>query len=72
MQFNLKKSSMMWFSVRSQNNGAQPQILIDNVPLSQITKQKYLGVTFDNKLSWSSHVAATCKSMAYYLYQVYC
>ena len=41
----------MWFSVRSRNNGARPQILIDNVPLSQVTKQKYLGVTFDNKLS---------------------
>ena len=53
------KSSVIWFSVRSRNNGAQPQILIDNVPLSQVTKQKYLGVTFDNKLSWSSHVAAT-------------
>ena len=70
MQFNLKKSSVMWFSVRSRYNGAQPQILIDNVPLSQVTKQKYLGVTFDNKLNWSSHVAATCRSMAYYLYQI--
>ena len=66
----LKKSSVMWFSVRSRNNDAQPQILIDNVPLSQVTKQKYLGVIFDNKLNWSSHVAATCRSMAYYLYQI--
>ena len=70
MQFNLKKCSVIWFSVRSRNNSAHPQILIDNVPLSQVTKQKYLGVTFDDKLNWSSHVAATCRSMAYYLYQI--
>ena len=71
MQFNLNKSSVMWFSARSQNTGAQPQILIDNVPLSSVIKQKYLGVIFDNKLNWSPHVAATCRSMAYYLYQIH-
>ena len=71
MQFNLKKSSVMWFSARSQNTGAQPQILIDNVPLSSVIKQKYMGVTFGNMLNWSPHVAAACRSMAYYLYQIH-
>ena len=29
-----------------------------------------VGVVFDSKLTWSSHVATVCKSMAYYLYLI--
>ena len=67
MQFNIKKSSVMWFSTKSI---VQPQVLIDETPLSQVDKQKYLGVVFDSKLTWSSHLAAVCKSMIYYLYLI--
>ena len=70
MQFNIKKSSVMWFSTKSCNAVVQPQVLIDGTPLSEVDKQKYLGVVFDSKLTWSSHVAAVCKSMAYYLYLI--
>ena len=44
MQFNIKKSSVMWFSTKSCNAVVQPQVLIDETPLSQANKQKYLGV----------------------------
>ena len=60
----------MWFPVGSKHNDAQPQILIDNHRLSRVTKQKYLGVIFDEKLNWSSHVAAICKRMTFCLYQI--
>ena len=70
MQFNIKKSSVMWFSTKSCSNVVQPQVFIDETPFSQVDKQKYLGVTFDSRLTWSSHVAAVCKSMAYYLYLI--
>ena len=33
MQFNIKKSSVMWFSTKSRNAGVQPQVLIDETPL---------------------------------------
>ena len=58
MHFNLKKSNVMWFSAHesSKHADAQPQILIDDHPLSRVAKQKYLGVIFDKKLNWSSHV----------------
>ena len=52
MQFNIKKSSVMWFSTKSCNAVLQPQVLIDGTPLSQVDKQKYLGVVFDGKLTW--------------------
>ena len=35
-------------------------------------KQKYLGVTFDTNLNWSSHVASVCRSMSYYLHLINC
>ena len=47
MQFNIKKSNVMWFSTKSCSNVVQPQVFIDETPLSQVDKQKYLGVTLD-------------------------
>ena len=60
----------MWFSTKSCNAVVQPQMLIDETPLSQVDKQKYLGAVFDSKSTWSSHVAAVCKSMAYFVYLI--
>ena len=51
MQFNIKKSSVMWFSTKSHNAVVQPQVLIDKTPLLQVNTQKYLGVTFDSKFT---------------------
>ena len=56
MHFNLEKSSVMWFSEGSKHADAQPQTLIDDHPLSRVAKQKCLGVIFNKKLNWSSHV----------------
>ena len=49
-------------STKSCNAVVQPLVLIDETPLSQVDKQKYLGVVFDNKLTWSSHVAAVVRA----------
>ena len=55
-------------STKSCNTVVQPQVLIDGTPLSQVDKQKiWECMVFDSKLTWSSHVAAVCKSIAYYL-----
>ena len=51
MQFNIKKSSVMWFSTKSCSNVVQPQVFIDETPFSQVDKQKYLGVTFNSRLT---------------------
>ena len=68
MRFNITKSSVMWFSTKLCDSVVFPQVLIDGISLSQVDKQKYLGVTFDSTLTWCSHVAAVCKSTDYYLY----
>ena len=63
MRLNLKKSSVMWFSIKP-SAAAVPHVMI---ALSVVCKQKYLGVMFDSQLNWSHHVASVCKSMSYYL-----
>ena len=50
MQLNIKKSSIMWFSVK-RSVVSMPSIMVNNVPLSSVQKQKYLGITFDTKLN---------------------
>jgi len=35
--------------------------MIDGMPLSVVTSQKYLGISFDGKLDWSAHISAICR-----------
>jgi len=42
--------------------------MLDDVPLTVVSKQHYLGLIFDDRLTWSHHVAKVYKSMSYYLY----
>ena len=71
LKCNLISKNAVWRGFHQSCNAVvQPLVLIDETPLSQVDKQKYLGVVFDSKLTWSSHVAAACKTMAYYLYLI--
>ena len=60
----------MWFQPCALSNTLPPEVKIDDVPLSTVASQKYLGITFDNKLDWSTHVAAICKTMSFYLFWI--
>ena len=66
MRLNLKKSSVMWFSIKP-SAVAVPPVMVGDAALSVVCKQKYLGVMFDSQLNWSHHVASVCESMSYYL-----
>ena len=69
MQINVEKSHVMWFYVKSFNSlTTLPPILLEGTPLVNVSKQKYLGITIDNNLTWAYHVANVCKKMAYYLF----
>ena len=50
MRLNLKKSSVMWLSIK-QSAAAVPQVMIGDTALSVVCKQKYLGVMFDSQLN---------------------
>ena len=53
---------------RVNNSRALPSIYVDNIPLSVVSKQKYLGLIFDDALSWSHQVFKVCQSLSYYLH----
>ena len=50
MAFNLSKSSVMWFSVPSHCKTVW--YYVDNISLSVVSKQKYLGLMFDDACSF--------------------
>ena len=69
-KLNIQKSSVMWFRVSSRKKVVYPDIFVNDVVLRQVDKQKYLGVMFDTRLSWTHQVSNVCKKMAYYLYLI--
>ena len=71
MKLNVKKSSIMWYKPKSVNNDELPPVFsVDNDILQEVKNQKYLGVVFDNKLSWNDQLSQVCKKMSYYLFWI--
>ena len=64
MQLNCNKSSVMWFSMKPICTAALPTVSVNNTVLKIVSHHKYLGVVFDDKLQWSSHIDKVCKSMS--------
>jgi len=55
------KSSVMWFRVPGHRKAVYfPTVFVNNIPLSVVSKQKYLGLMFDDTLSWSHQVSKVC------------
>ena len=68
---NIKRSSVMWFSVRPLQSVTYISIFyVDGHSLECVDTKKYLGLYIDSKFSWRSHVTNICKKMAYYLYLI--
>ena len=71
MQLNIAKSSVMWFTPKSFSRNIHiPPVYNNNTPLQRVTTQKYLGLTFDDKLQWSCHVSTVCKKVSFYLFWI--
>jgi len=51
MRINHSKSSVMWFKVSNHHQSPDlPATLVEGVPLSVASKQRYLGLIFDDQL----------------------
>ena len=51
-------------SYNIKNNICHQPILINNIPVTRVTKYKCLGVNLDDKLCWENHVEMICKKVA--------
>ena len=72
MKLNYSKSTVMWFKVSRRGQRPFPPIMVGGVVLNAVTKQIYIGLVFDQNLSWDHHVSLLCKRMSYYLYVIHC
>lgn len=54
LSLNLDKTQSITFS-RSRQRTATP-VVIDNIPVKEVTSIKFLGVFIDNKLNWNMHI----------------
>ena len=55
LSLNVKKTHFMMFT-NKRYSIAKIEIKIDNEPIEETTKTKFLGVIIDNKLTWKDHI----------------
>ena len=58
LKFNVSKCSFI--SITNKKKPLLFQYTLSNSPLLRVSKFQYLGITFDNKLSWSDHISYIC------------
>ncbi|XP_053396163.1 uncharacterized protein LOC128556153 [Mercenaria mercenaria] len=58
--FNPSKTESMIFS-RKLYKPNHPQLNMNNIPITEVTEHKHLGLTFSSDLKWSSHISITLK-----------
>ena len=54
LSLNVKKTTFMYFDLSKSKQS--PIISIGSTDLTKVTSQKFLGVVFDEKLSWKPHI----------------
>ena len=62
------KSMLVASRQKHQLKALKLHLNVQDKPIQQVNEHKVLGVTIDDRLSWQSHIEATCKSLAKKLY----
>jgi len=62
LTLNIKKSQFM--VVTNRKNIPSLNIKINQIPLVQCDSYKYLGIHFDNKLNWATHIQHVCNKIS--------
>ena len=62
LTLNVKKSQFM--IVSNKRNIPKLSVKINEIPLVQCHSYKYLGIHFDDKLNWSTHVQNVCNKVS--------
>ena len=57
LSLNVKKTNFMVFNhTRKRRGNKEIRIMLSGKPIQNVSEQKFLGVIFDNKLSWKPHI----------------
>jgi hypothetical protein len=64
IRFNEEKSKFMIVSRRKRKENKEISNYINNKPIQQATKMKYLGLIIDNKFKFSEHISYTAEKAA--------
>ena len=60
-RFNNKKSKIMIVSRRKRNENKNITVYLNNKPLGQVTKMKYVGIILDHKFRFDEHIKYTAE-----------
>lgn len=67
LQLNTSKTVAMFFTNSLKNFSVEPDIFVSGERLQIVSEYKYLGVIFDSKLSFTSHVKRVCNRIKFNL-----
>ena len=62
LSLNIKKTKFMYFDM-AKSNTALPKLCIGTKRIKGVETQKFLGVVFDDKLSWKPHINAVISKL---------
>ena len=60
MKLTIVKSNVMWFRPKLSVTEQSPAVTVDGV-LKPVSTLKYLGMVFDDRLQWHSHISYVSK-----------
>ena len=63
LSLNINKTHFIMFQ-RGKSTMSIPDITIDNQPIDNVEKTKFLGVVIDSKLSWKSHICLVARKLS--------
>ncbi len=69
LPLNTKKTQFMIFKTKSAKIN-DPDLVIGNSKIERVSSTRFLGLTVDEHLSWSTHVKALCSKLASGLYML--
>ena len=62
LSLNIKKTNSMYFDL-SRSKSVLPKVCIGKEPIKSVKTQKFLGVIFDEKLSWKDHILSVISKL---------
>ena len=64
LSLNIKKTNFICFGLKPHIFNKSSQLLIDNIPITNVCSTQFLGIMVDESLSWKSHIISISSKIA--------